>query len=373
MRKIAIVTIFSGNCNFGASLQAYALQKKAAELGADVRVLNIEFERIKEKRKITPERIKRKLDHIFHKIIYWDSVGKLNERCELFNQFKEECISTYKVKESELKNLADKFDVFVAGSDQIWNPNYWKPAYFLTFVSEEKKKAAYAASIGVSNYSDEEKKYVRKQLESFKAISVREKEGKKILDAMELPQDIQVVLDPTFLLKSVEWDNIVKKVDISYKYILCCFLGDDMECRKTAKNYAKQAGMKLVLLTTSYKELKLNHKIADLELIDIGPREFLYLVKNAEMVFTDSFHVMALSINYRKQFWVFERSDNLENNNMNSRIYSLLKILGLESRLINKDDIDRIDEELIPYETVEEKIKTEKEKSMLFLRKIVYD
>lgn len=372
-KKIGIVTIYNHNYNFGAVLQAYALQRTLIELGVDAVVLDIRFKQVdvvSGKNKITISRICNKMRCEIQKIYFKDEIRRLHDRCTKYQNFKEQWILTTKtIEEEELCSIGDTFDLYIAGSDQIWNPNYWKAAYFLDFVPDGTRKISYSASIGIREYDKAQQEYARRFLKSFSRISVRETDAVKILKSLKLRQEIEVVLDPTFLLGPVEWDRMCKKVKLPDKYVLCCLLGESRECRKFAVRFARERNVKLVMLTTSYKEMLINHKTGDLELIDVDPGEVLWTIRNATIVLTDSFHIMALSVNYGKQFYVLRRDQDTQHYNMNSRIYSFLKEIGLESRLIEGDRLP--DQEMIVYEQVEKILEKRKEESLLFLKSVL--
>ena len=197
----------------------------------------------------------------------------------------------------------------------------------------------------------------KKELKKFKAISVREEAGKKIAKELTKREDIEVLVDPTMLLKKDEWEKLEKKpkkLETGKKYILNYFLGEISKEKKDAiENFAKENGYEIInILDTKSPFYK------------TGPSEFLYLVHNAEIVFTDSFHACVFSILYNKPFYVIERvAKGMKN--MNSRIDTLLNKMGLQNRKF-ESVIETNCEDI--YEEVNKKLNIEREKALSFMK-----
>lgn len=370
-KKIGIVTIYHKNYNFGAALQAYALQSTIEKLGHTAQIMDIEPVP-GEKRNASPnwkDRLVAKVRQKIRAVKYAKEIGLLARRCEKFEQFKKSHIyATDPVLPSKLQVLGDCYDIYIVGSDQVWNPEYWQDAYFLGFVDEGKVKASYAASIGVDDLDGPDAEKLRKGLEDFTYISVREERAREILEESGVKSPVEVLPDPTFLIDSLEWRNISTPLGLPEDYLICCFLGDNGDHREIAKNMAKRMGLSLVMITTSLREMEMNHGIGDMELIEMDPADFLYAIDKASLVLTDSFHVMALSINLNKAFYVLRRDSDLEKRNMNSRIYSLLQQLGLEERLIDKEPTSA---EEIAYGAVNEKIDQMRDRAISYIKRMI--
>jgi hypothetical protein len=379
-KKVGVVTIF-GNNNYGASLQAYALQKVIENLGFDTEVIDIDFadqskdrldrwKRLWREPKKIPYKIIRYLKVKWYRLFYQSELHKLELRNRAVVRFEYDHIKTSKkILLEKLGEYSTVYDYLVAGSDQIWNPSYWKPVYFLDFAEKSIPKLSYAASIGVDFYTEEEKSYVRKMLKDFRAISVREREGKTLLDAF-IDKPVEVVLDPTFLLKQEEYDKISADSLVEGKYLFCYLLGKNPKHRVWAINMAKKFGLKLVTLSGGEMNTKDIH-FGDVRLYDIDTSGFLSLIKNSALVLTDSFHCMALSVIYRKRFFVLKRDTDTDVKSMNSRIYSTLDMLQLESRLIDGEESQWIWDDSVSdiYNVTETVLEKEKSKSLFFLKK----
>lgn len=220
------------------------------------------------------------------------------------------------------ESLNGEYDLFLAGSDQIWNYEFASKRlddYFLTF-AEPDKRAAMAGSFGVEEIPDEWKQVYIDGLSGFRHISVREDAGKRIIKEL-LGRDVPVLLDPVMLLSREEWLKVAKKprVDISKPYILKYYLGDEEEEDKIDR-WAEENGYAVYGL--------MNDKLP--ELYSAGPGEFLTLIDNAALVCSDSFHCVGFSILFRRPFVVYERQG--KGSDMTSRLDTLLGKLGFGNR-----------------------------------------
>ena len=220
------------------------------------------------------------------------------------------------------KSLNQKYDMFFAGSDQIWNyrfPHFNANDYFLHF-AEDKKKAAISGSFGVEEIPEAWRQTYVDGLSRFAHISVREDAGAKIVKDL-LGRDVPVLIDPVMLLSQEEWLKVAKKPkgDCGKPYILKYYLGDEAEEEKINR-WAEANGYAVYEL--------LNENIP--ELYSAGPGEFISLIANAALVASDSFHCIAFSIIFRKSFVVYARlgSDNY----MTSRLDTLLGKFGFQNR-----------------------------------------
>lgn len=191
----------------------------------------------------------------------------------------------------------------------------------------QKKKNSFSASFGIREISDELKEYYKNNLLEMQNISVREDRAKEIIKELTGRTDVEVLIDPTMMLTAEEWDKVSKKPRklTTDKYILNYFLGNlSEERRKKIEKVATQNDCTIINLMDKNDQLYAS-----------GPSEFLYLVKNAFMICTDSYHGSIFSIIYNKPFVVFDRKDNIVN--MNSRLETLLSKFQLQERY-NKDE-----------------------------------
>ena len=330
MSRTGIIT-WHNYPNFGSALQTYALQHFINLKGGDATVINyVPF--FKPKLGELRYLLSKADPFIPHKI----SV-KLNYR---FIEFEKDFIPETEsiVSSKGLKDLNNRFDNFVCGSDQIWAPNCFNENYFLSFVDDKKNKVSYAASIGLPYIPDYLKNQYRFLLSRFNHISLREQQGLTLIEEL-FGINGNLVLDPTLLIKKDDWLSIEKQYKgVDGKYILCYFLGVNEEHRQYAIKVSKKYNYKIICLSKHQNDYREEFNTIS----DAGPMEFINLINNAEVVLTDSFHGVCFSINLEKPFHCFERFKFDDKVNQNSRIYNILTLLDLNDRL--KRDFQEIEE-----------------------------
>lgn len=332
--KIGIIT-FHASHNYGSVLQAYALQKYLSKLGYENEIINFRSEAQKEVyRPLTKRKgIKYILKNAFFLLHY----KSRKERYDKFEAFIEKRMNKSEKEYTSidsLKNEEFSYDVFISGSDQIWNtaPADASMAYFLPFV-KEGKRVAYAPSfgqLGTMEKADEISSYLCK----YDRLSIREKYGQQLI--FELTgKKVPILVDPTVLLLPDEWNSLEdRKPIINSRYIFFYTLFADKEMIKMVKTVSKILGLPVVVSNITNQ-----HDIVSgfRRIISSGPEDFLNLIKNAEFVCTSSFHGTVFSLLYHKLFISIRgMSDN--------RISTLLECSGLTSRAINSID------ELLSYE-----------------------
>ena len=387
MKKIGILTHYHNTTNYGGALQAYALCKILNNQGYDCEQIDIDF--TDKMFNLRTGFLKQWLKSLWIlkpvKLIY----KKLRKKVETANSEQAVLKMQWEIAFAEfLYNLiphSDQmyntinidetlsyYDVFITGSDQVWNPLWYYEPFFLTFVTNDKKKLSYAASISQKELTRKEEVLFSLHLESFDAISVRESNAIDLLaDVTDKP--VEHVLDPTLLLSLDDWNAITAERVVDGPYAYCYFLGDDDGMRHLANAYAKNKNIKLVNIKHvcgiyHYNDLQYGDFILDTS----TPNEFLSLIKHADIVFTDSFHASVFSIIFESQFFCFSRS---EFSGMETRLESLLELFELEERYQGKVDLRDIERILqiedIHYPLQSEKYELEKEKSLEFLRRSI--
>ena len=175
----------------------------------------------------------------------------------------------------------------------------------------------------------------RRAFSKFSLLTSREKTGAEIVGEIT-GRECPVVCDPTLLLDRDDWDRLfsLRDREVGRKYVLGYFIGDSVENRQKAKEYAEKRGLSLILIPSGGMYSDLDEKYADMAPYDIGPVEFVDLIRNAEAVFTDSFHGSVFTLHYEKSLYCFERYPEASADSRNSRIYNLLEICGIRDRLI---------------------------------------
>ena len=196
-------------------------------------------------------------------------------------------------------------------------------------------------------------------------ISVRELSGVNIVKEIS-GKNAEIVLDPTLLLTRKEWDNLDKRNRmIEEKYIFCYFMAKGQKKRKFAEKLKEKTGYKIVVLKHLDEFIPEDENFGDYAPYDIGPIEFINLIKHAEYVCTDSFHGTVFSIINHKDFFTFNRYEKEVQESTNTRLVSLLKLLGLENRM-NNDEI--MNATIINYDDVDRKLLKLRENSLTYLK-----
>lgn len=346
--RIGIIT-FVKTLNFGASLQAYALQEVLKSFGADAEIITYVNEDIKNKENnAKPKNLKQ----LIRKLILERGFKR---KKEAFQQYESQNINYGDVLNEKNEDIINEsYDYFITGSDQVWNlsitHNDWY--YFLSFVKDSKKKISYAPSFGNNPFPKDKFEMAKKYLSDFKSVSVREKSGADLVQKL-IGKSVDVVVDPTLLLTKEEWLSKTKFIPSISKYILVYFPHDKKTVFRFVEKLKKKTGLPVVYLSISPRPQQGVKTI-----YDVSPNEFVGWIANAEYVVTGSFHGTAFSINLEKQFF-YEPSGE------GSRIDSLVKIAGLKERGI--DNVDSLEQE-IDYSIVKTKMQTEIEKSIRWLR-----
>lgn len=351
MKKIGIITIVDNN-NYGNRVQNYAVQQILKSFNIyDVETIQNEPRLNKRTSKI--EYLLRVIKTILKDV---DNDRNKSLRKKLFFKFNEENIK-FSDKKFNVFRKYTEYDYFVVGSDQVWNPTFSRLRNFeLLDFNTTAKKIAFSASFGISKLPNEYKDIIKKELVNFKKISVREDAGKEIIKNLDIGKDVEVLVDPTMLLTTEEWDKVAKKPEQlkTDKYILNYFLGELSGERKKEINRIASENQCEVINILDKNSL----------FYQTGPSEFLYLEKNAYLICTDSFHSSVFALLYNRPFVVFNRED--KNMSMNSRIETLINKFKLE----NREFSGKITNENLQhdYSNAYEILEKEKEKSLIFLK-----
>ena len=268
----------------------------------------------------------------------------------------------------ELRRKCPKSDLYITGSDQVWGKIggvQCDPAFFLDFVPDNKYKISYAASMGRTDFSNEDLRNYKSMLDRYKYISVREDSAKKILIDLGI-SNVEQVLDPTLIFNRYEWDDILSLEEkhslIDKKeYILVYQRHPKKSINDYAKKMSKIKGVPVFQISANLNELFRNGQFVYLP--DL--RDFIECLKKCSLLITDSFHGTAFAINYNVNFV------DLLPEGTSTRNVSLLKMLHLEDRIITDLDNYDIYDEKINYEQVNKILDGERIKSKKFLDKSI--
>lgn len=369
MRKIGIITLHS-SINYGVYLQAFALQEYLKISGFLPTILD--YNNMTEGSVNAKKSMGYRIVHISDtiralKLRKFRISNKSKEREKLFTDFGKSHFSLSEPMHSfeDLEKIEEEFDSFVCGSDQIWNPNYTKgnPVYFLAFAKKSKRNM-YAPSFGITDISlfEPYKDSYRRMLNELHEISVRESSGVHIVKMLS-DRTPTVVVDPTLLLPTTVWEEIeVAPSNVPSHYILFYVLGNDKRYNELAKKISKQHNTTVITIPTAPIWNKSNNIVE----LYAGIEQFLYLMHHADYVFTDSFHGVAFSTIFRKNFTAIRREDT--KHSLSSRIEDYLKMVGLENSCQNVADcMNNCHMNIIDYKPYEELFSTWQEQSKHYL------
>ncbi|WP_300725198.1 polysaccharide pyruvyl transferase family protein [uncultured Bacteroides sp.] len=368
MKKIAIITIVD-NINFGTYLQAFATAYAIKELGCQPEIINYE------RSYISPKQVAKKyLENksmgvkkygyaFFYRILYpfmvWQVKRFLKKNVLLTRPYK---------NISQLRTNPPLADIYITGSDQVWNSDYNNgidESFFLDFV--DAPKCAYAASVGINSFNDSNTEYLYSLLSKYKYISVRESFGIDALSQIGI-DNVTQVLDPTLLFTKDTWLSITKipKRKAVEKYLLIYSVETERNAMvlEQAVNIARFKNLKIYWVCPTCKFKK------DLPNVDkiynfASVETFLSLMVNAEFIVASSFHGTAFAINFNKEFL------SVSPGKYNSRVCSLLRLCKLEDRYVS-DKIMNIEEmHDINYDNVNSILNLHRKTSINYLRKIL--
>jgi hypothetical protein len=349
--KIAIMTIFNSENNYGQILQCYALQRYLTDLGHEVYCIRYNSENDYTKTPILLKLKKAiniinttKYIYLLVKNSFFENEERKYDRC--FEEFRQKYIkqsdiiyNTY----NDLVNDPPVADIYMAGSDQIWNftslPVYKTKnqikAFFLQFGDKRIRRFSYATSFGVNYIKKEHHDKIASYLKNFEYVSVREKSGVDICKECGR-EDAEWVSDPTLLLDAETYRSLYRNENIrrpDKKYVLLYYLGHKTAFKiKILFEWAHKRNLEVIYINANIQYDKYDKFYATIP-------EWLYLIDNAEYVITNSFHGTIFSLLFEKRFGVIPLTGRYSG--MNERLYSLFEYLNILPPIIS-DDFDGI-------------------------------
>ena len=355
--KVATLT-FQNTTNFGASLQCYALHRSLQLLGVETEVIQYDGPYLNKPYKLAALKEKGLIRYILGNI--WTLLRL--PRSRKFKAFDKNIKFTRVVNEKTIDELESEFDLFITGSDQVWNGSLsaYDSNYFLSFVKDPEKKASYAASFGFLHVPEVRRDWYVTNLKNFRYYNVRETSGQKIVKELT-GRDANLTIDPTLLLLSDEWMKVMANLRNNGPYILTYQITPCRKMTEVLKKLKKETGYKVVAIPF-VMDFFLDYKSKP----TVGPSEFLGLFNNAAYIVTDSFHGTAFSLIFNKNFWTLS-------SRRESRITSVLKIVGLDNRIIYFDeDIKNHDiQDEIDYAEANFKMEEYREKAIRSLKEMI--
>lgn len=334
--KIGIFTFFQ--TNYGAVLQAYALQKYLQEQ-PNTEVEMVDFTtpaHLEDHRIIRKLKSKNPFSILSYYLFTFLRYRQLKRRVSRTWDFKKKYFHytrRYATVKEVLENHPQE-DIYVTGSDQVFNPNAkYVPVYYLDFDKGNGKKVAYAPSFGISEFNAEITAKIEKYLKDFDYLSCREPAGAEYLKSI-VGHDVPVVVDPVLLHDASEWSKVAISPQYKKDYIFIYDLNGGKNLIKIAKNIQKQTHLSIVCLTGNRTKIY----PVDKQVYDAGPAEFIGWIKDASYVVTDSFHGTVFSLIFGKQFFSFVAIEKTS-----SRIKNILGKAGLSERIVKKTELEDFD------------------------------
>ncbi len=363
--KIKTIT-FHNVYNAGASLQAYALAEYLNSIGHECQIIDYKPDYLEHYKLFgvsNPRYDKPVLRELYNISKF---PGRLKEKYgnkkKEYDRFTTDYLPVTNecyTSNEELKSNPPEADIFFAGSDQIWNSffnNGKDPAFYLDFAPLSAVKASYAASFATENIVTELKPQVKEWLSNMDYISVRESSGLNILNDLGIQGAVQV-LDPVFLLPKEKWESIIEYTAENDSYILLYDFDKNEQLDLATRELAHKNGWKVY----SY----LDNPYCDRSFKNAGPRAFLGLIKNAEMVISNSFHATAFSLIFEKNFWVINRKEAI-----NTRMRDLVESIDLGNRLVS--NVFDINFESVDFSMIKELLNKKIDESKAYIDNAIY-
>lgn len=378
MKKLGICMCYQQR-NYGSQLQCFATTWELDRRGIDYEIIRYE-------KQYTPRMILRLLPRLMNPVWISERLllrypkkaalilcpsfrkknGLRNQRIASYSKKKFTALSpVWKWYDALCKGSA-RYDAVLVGSDQLWSPSGIESGFYnLMFVGDGIPRISYAASMGVSQVSGKLHDVYREFLSKMTHISVREKRGQELVKELS-GREAEWVVDPVLLLDAEEWDREIPGQALYQEaYIFAYFLGKSREYRRQVTAFAREKRLKIVTLhhmdTINFSEIGFGDEVP----YDVGPEEFVNLIRYAAYVFTDSFHGTIFSIIYRKQFLVFDRYGRQSISSKNSRIDSLCEGYGIHERRY-RGDIHAV-EASVDYGAVHKRIHEHRMQSIRYL------
>lgn len=363
--KVAIMT-FVRAYNYGAVLQAYALNKAINDIGVECQTIDYYPKAFRNSYSLRNHCVLRLKPAKNPK---WWVLNNLlclrvKKRNKKFSGFLKKHFRMTKKQFCNANELETclNFDVYISGSDQVWNPEIcgFDKAFFLTFC-KDKKKISYAASFGINEIPKEYKQEFIKRLSGWNAYSVREPSGVEIINDL-VGERAECHCDPTFLLSSQDWVSSLSIKKRKEEYILVYIVDESDALLNYAYQLSEQLGLKVYCLHSTMKPEYFRNKIDEYHITIVyaaSPKEYLSYFLSANYILTNSFHGTVFSVIFHKKFLCESVS--------NGRAGYLLQKLSLQNRVLNDSRIEKIFEE-INWDSVENRIKQLRDGGLSYLK-----
>lgn len=349
MKKAAIFSLYFQNYNFGGQLQSFALQKKIEFLGIECEQICIERnyklfvgQNVKNLKDSNLEHFLQTMKNIFKYqikcILLFEDYKKVLSRMKNTEYFELNIPHSEKVYFQKNISLTNKnYDFFVVGSDCVWYDQDNSEIYNLQFADSESKKISYAASLGCASIPDGWREKYLDAIKEFDCISVREKSIAEELQKLIPEKKIHITADPTLLFNADEWNSFLPPNSANKNYALIYILSEDENQCKAAEKWAHAMGLQTLVFPHIHNIIHYWQKdYGDIRDFSSGPLEFVSLIKNAEVIITDSFHASVFSTIFHRPFYALIRETEKD---FVGRVENFLEDVGLSSQLTNSDEL----------------------------------
>ena len=362
MSSVGIITMHRP-LNVGCTLQAYATCEVMRQLGHKAEIIDYFYPN-----KVHHQNgLKRRLLHAANVLAGFLFTGReFESRKGRFDSFMQELLPMSREYHTyqELKENPPDYDIYCAGSDQIWNPAFIveDDSFLCGFVPQGKKIISFASSFGVSTLTSEQRDFYKKYLMRFSSIATREQQGVQIIER-ELGLKTSRTLDPTLLLDDTFWLKMASRIKSRITKPSLVIYGasnPNGETERLARRLAKQHGWQIVRIHGRPWQ---NWTPGFHYMFDVGPLEFLDCIANAKCVLTTTFHGTCFALNFGVPFYSF-----IEHNSPDTRIANLLTLLGLTDRLFDFGQGDAITSVTPLDNSYKKRLDTERQTSLAFLK-----
>ena len=376
-KKVAVISSYYQNWNMGGLLQAYALNRAIRDLGYDAAHIRLCYTEPADADSALSARVRTVLtrhrlsSELIERFFTYRQHESRNRKS--FRDFHDHAIPGSVACSDAItaEKLNRHYDIFVTGSDQIWNPKFWSNrllgVFGLLFAAPGKRTLSYAASIGSEQAVAGKEEIFRTILEKLDYVSVREAAAQTCLQPLT-DKPVHVVADPTLLLTPSDWAEETAERQADVPYLFAYFLEEETKHNAQLHVAAEQLSLPVYCISTEKGQYVRPGK--DCQICDAGPREFLSYIRNAEMIVTNSFHGMVFSVVFQKPFWVVKRYRDTDKASANNRITDFLRMLGLEDRLIADDDMPDAEQlrRSIDYSRVSKRLEDLRADSLAWLK-----
>lgn len=379
--KIGLVTAHSVT-NYGALLQSFAMQQVIESMGFNTEIIDYNANRFRRGIKFfwglfpffwnnyKESREKKRKQNVALDTIHQENKVGRKQRKREFEESRLKNINVYHGIDA-LTDASKSCKAVLIGSDQMWLPGVSFGNYqSLRFAAEGVRRISYATSLGVSEYPTYCNQSAADMWKGIDFLSVREEQGRNIIQNICPGLNVEVVCDPTYLLTKAQWEEkILKKKMSDERYVLCYFLGNSEQQMAMAAEYAKTKGVKCYTILSDESQNSIDTTFADKVITSASVEDFINWIRGAECVITDSFHGLAFSVINERDFFIFYRKRTDALAHRNARIDNILNMWGLEDRLVLSDSEKIPESSQIDYDKVTARVNAKRAQSLDFLTK----